>query len=260
LYSPTHVSAKAKTKSCDSSANYVQLDQEELARRQESLGILKKVQALNASRDVRVLDVGCGAGSFLKTLSKEGYKRIEGIEFSKFAAERAAKETGATVHHGALHEADLPDNTYDIVNATEVIEHVRDPLKFFEKVRKILVPGGLFVYSTGNQRGNYARFLGPQWPYLIPEGHLFYFNPQTIQAYFHKVGLEPVRGDKALECKLKDAEAQIAHAQVTYVGLNESGLKGHIFRTVARLEMPWAKHLVSSVVGKGKLPMARKPL
>jgi len=237
----------------DTSVKYLRLDEEALARRDESLAIVAKIRALKPSRHVRILDVGCGAGSFLKTLVDEGYTNVEGLELSHFGARHAAQKTGLLVHEGELHKVTLPEGHYDVVNATEVVEHVRDPMAFFAKVRRILAPGGIFVYSTGNERGLYARILGRNWPYLVPEGHLYYFNPKTIEAYFRKVGLEPLKADPVTRWRLRSAESRIAHAQLLYVGQSAPGLKGTIFRTVARLDVSPVRHLVSSVVGKGEL-------
>ncbi len=243
----------------DDSVKYLRLDEEARARRDESLAIVDKIRALQPSRHARILDVGCGAGSFLKTLRDEGYTRIEGLELSRFGAAHAERVSGVRVHQGELDKVTLPEAHYDVVNATEVVEHVRDPMAFFTKVRRILAPGGIFVYSTGNERGIYARILGERWPYLVPEGHLFYFNPRTIDAYFRAVGLEPVRADAKTRFRLRSAEARIAHAQLLYVGQSAPGLKGLLFRTVARLDVSPMRHLVSEVVGKGALAIGRRP-
>lgn len=246
-------------KGFDDSVKYLRLDEEAAARRDESLAIVAKIRALKPSRHLRILDVGCGAGSFLKTLLDEGYTNVEGVELSRFGAEHAAKQTGLTVHQGELHKLPLPEGHFDVVNATEVVEHVRDPMAFFAKVRSILAPGGIFVYSTGNEQGLYARLLGERWPYLVPEGHLFYFNPKTIEAYFRKVGLDPIRADLRTRLRLRSAESRIAHAQLLYVGQSAPGVKGLIFRSVARLDVAPMRHLVSTVVGKGELAIGQRP-
>ncbi len=246
-------------KGFDSSINYVMLEEEERARREESLGILAKIAVLKPGLDVRILDVGCGTGCFLKTVREAGYVRSQGLEFSTYGAELSSKNAGVRVRAGDLVSADFEGETFDVINATEVIEHVRDPMAFFRKVKALLAPGGIFLYTTGNADGLYARVLGTHWPYLAPEGHLFYFSARTLGRYFAEVGLALVDADtlgQQTRRVIARADDDIAHAQLTYVGKSDRGLKGLIFRSVGALSVAPMKRLVSLVVGKGRLPIA----
>ena len=208
-----------------------------------------------------VLDVGCGTGVLLAALKAAGFSQVEGQEFSAYAAERAAARTGTVVHHGDLEALAKSGARYDVINATEVIEHVRDPLEFLQGVEALLAPHGTFVYSTGNARGVYARVLGTRWPYLVPEGHLFYYDPSTLQRYLEKAGLEALTANRlsaSQRRRLAAAEANLASSQLLYVGLSAPGAKGLIFRSVALMNRGPVKRLISEVVGKGRLPSARK--
>ena len=66
-------------KGFDASVNYVMLAEEEVARRQESLGIVAKIEALQPGKGARVLDVGCGTGSFLKVGKSD--RGLKGLVF-----------------------------------------------------------------------------------------------------------------------------------------------------------------------------------
>ena len=245
----------------DQSVSYESLDEEAEARRGECEGIIQKIRVLCPLPDPRVLDVGCGTGVLLQALKAAGFSQVEGQEFSKYAAEHAHKRTGVTVHQGDLAELAKSSARYDVINATEVLEHVRAPLSFLTAVEALLAPGGVFVYSTGNARGIYARVLGTKWPYLVPEGHLYYYDPTTVRRLLEKAGLEAVGPDQlsaAQRRRLAEAESHIAHSQLLYVGLSAPGAKGLIFRTAALANVAPAKLLVSWVVGKGELPSGRK--
>ncbi len=245
-------------KGFDTSVNYVSLDGAADAREEENAGVLEKIATLKPGRGIRVLDFGCGTGALLRALVGAGYTDVWGVELSPYAAAKAAGIAGARVFAGELLAADLPRGSFDLINATEVIEHVRDPLACFGRIRELLAPGGVFVYSTGNARGLYARLLGKRWPYLHPEGHLFYFDPQTLTRYFLRVGLEPISWralEPAQQRTFLAAESRMARSVLKYVGHCDPGFKGHVFRAVGALESPWVHRAVAAVVGKQDLPL-----
>jgi SAM-dependent methyltransferase len=188
-----------------------------------------------------------------------GYDDVWGVELSPYAAKLATRVPGVKVLTGDLLELDLPPASFDVINATEVIEHLRDPLASFRRIKELLAPGGVFIYSTGNAKGLYARVLGRRWPYLHPEGHLFYYTPETLGRYFEKVGLTPLsleRMGKPARTAFLSAEDQMAHSMLLYIGGSDRGMKGRIFRTVGALENPIIQRLVTTVVGKHRLPIA----
>ena len=246
----------------DPSVNYVSLDRQQDLRAGENRGILEKIAALAPGREVRVLDVGCGTGSLLAALVAAGYTRVTGVELSPYAAEIARRSTGAEVLTGDILDLPLDVEGFDVINATEVIEHLRDPRAFFARVQALLRPGGVFLYSTGNARGLYARLLGRRWPYLHPEGHLFYYAPNTLSAYFRAVGLRALELE-ALPAPTRraivSADDRIAHSQLHYIGRGERGVKGAIARAIASLETPAVMRAWSRLLGKSRLPIAMKP-
>ena len=249
-------------KGFDGSVNYVMFDEAPDTRSDENLGILGKLAVLKPGRHVRVLDMGCGTGCLLRALREAGYDDVWGVELSTYAAARARSVEGAKVFTGDILDVDLPLASFDVINATEVIEHLRDPRASFQRIESLLAPGGVVIYSTGNAHGIYARVLGKRWPYLHPEGHLFYFNPETLTRYFREVGLlpapftelDPSRRDAYLR-----AEDQMAHSMLQYIGAGDKGMKARIFRTVAALDHPIVQRAVTRVVGKHWLPVAVKP-
>jgi SAM-dependent methyltransferase len=248
----------------DTSVNYVLLEDEDTgARHDENEGTLEKIALFKTARDIRVLDVGCGTGGFLKALGGAGYTDVWGIEFSDYAASLARERTGARVLVGDILDAELPEGTFDVINATEVIEHLRDPKRFFARVHALLAPGGVFLYSTGNARGLYARVLGKRWPYLHPEGHLFYYDPSTLARYFADAGLTSVAASQLAEPKrsaLIRAEGRIARAILLYVGQSDRGLKGRIFRLAASVDTPFVRRAITRVLGRETMPIAMKPV
>jgi 2-polyprenyl-3-methyl-5-hydroxy-6-metoxy-1,4-benzoquinol methylase len=254
----------------DESINYEQLD--ERTRRGENTGIITKIRTLHggerasrpeaATRDerIRVLDIGCGTGSLLRALEEAGGFDVWGLELSDYAAARARNTTQARVVVGDVLAADLQGATFDVINATEVIEHLRDPLAFFRRVKSLLRPNGLFIYNTGNIEGAYARALGTQWPYLHPEGHLFYYSPSTLERYFRGADLDTMRiadADPTTRRVLVEAEGEIAYSQLLYLGAtNAPSLSGRMWRLLGATSTPIAGRAIARALGRLEMPIA----
>jgi len=242
----------------DAAINYVEIEQDDGARAGERAGIIEKIRALKPGLESRVLDVGCGTGGLLRALVDAGYANVKGVEFSEYAG-ALARAGGLPVVVGDVLDGVLGDEQFDVINATEVIEHLRDPMAFFRHLKGMLRPGGVFIYSTGNTSSAYARSTGAQWPYLNPEGHLFYYSPETLERYFRAVGLQPVHlegMDRHLRRRLVRADERIAHSQLVYFGKGAPGLKGRVFRAAAALPEVVTRRALVEFHGRLRLPLA----
>ena len=97
-------------------------------------------------RRPRILDVGCGTGANLIMLSK--YGDAEGVDISEDALAFCRERGLDKVKLGAGEELPYEDNTFDLVTAFDVVEHMDDDLAGLREMRRVLQPGGrvlLFV-------------------------------------------------------------------------------------------------------------------
>jgi 2-polyprenyl-3-methyl-5-hydroxy-6-metoxy-1,4-benzoquinol methylase len=144
----------------------------------------------------RLLDVGCGPGTFLVEAQKAGF-HVEGQEIAPFFIEYCQKQLGLNVHAGELdeHAGELDEHalkpaSYDCVTAFDVIEHHPDPRKLLVEMRRLLKPEGLVVVSTHDIGNFFARLYGPKWRHLSAIGHLTYFTRQTLAGLLAKSGFQ----------------------------------------------------------------------
>jgi SAM-dependent methyltransferase len=139
----------------------------------------------------RLLDVGCGAGTILQAARRAGWA-AEGIEVSRPAVEHV-RAAGFKAFHGELAAAHYPAGSFDVVTASEVLEHLPDPQPMLVEIARILRPGGLFWGTTPHGRGLSARALGLKWSTISPPEHLQLFSLGGLRRLLKQSGFRRVR-------------------------------------------------------------------
>jgi SAM-dependent methyltransferase len=131
----------------------------------------------------RVLDIGCRTGRLTRYYA-EG-NDVVGVDVDREALETAAERLGITTLWADI-EGGLPfdDESFDVVVAGEVLEHLADPGSAVAEVRRVLRPGGTFAGSVPNafrlkSRLAYAR---GRYPVDWDPTHLQLFTPDALRA------------------------------------------------------------------------------
>ncbi len=138
----------------------------------------------------QLLEIGCGYG-YLLDEARLFFDRRVGTEFSPQGAE-IARTTGADVFVGGVEQIP-PEAKFDCVVATQVIEHVYQPLPFVTQIAERTTPGGHIVLATPNIGGVLSKFMGRRWPSFKAPEHVVYFDFQTLSALMRRAGLDDVR-------------------------------------------------------------------
>jgi ubiquinone/menaquinone biosynthesis C-methylase UbiE len=104
---------------------------------------LIKENQLNKS-DLKILNVGCGPGRSSQYLSEFGH--VVSLEYDKYCCEFASEKTGLEIINGSITELPFQDESFDLVCAFDVIEHVEDDqLAVFEMKRVAKNNGIVFI-------------------------------------------------------------------------------------------------------------------
>lgn len=127
----------------------------------------------------RLLDVGCGNGSFLLSMRELGWE-VEGVEIDIRAAE-AARQKGLNVRIGTLESLSFPSETFDAITMIHVIEHLPDPVKTLKECYRIIKPGGYIGIITPNIKSLLHKRFGNSWVALDPPRHLFLHTTQSLK-------------------------------------------------------------------------------
>jgi 2-polyprenyl-3-methyl-5-hydroxy-6-metoxy-1,4-benzoquinol methylase len=136
-----------------------------------------------------LLDVGAYIGVFVEAAAAAGWQ-AQGVEPSEWAAAEAQRR-GLDVQVGTLDNADLVEESFDVVTMWDVIEHLADPAAELDKARRLLRPGGWLVVHTMDIDAPFSRLAGSRWPWLM-DMHLYYFSRRTLRCMLSEHGYNVV--------------------------------------------------------------------
>jgi len=131
--------------------------------------ILSEIEAWH-SNPCKVLDIGCGAGFLSNALAKKGHV-VHGIDLSEESLEVAKEwdESGSVAYqYGDAMNLPFDDNSFEVVCAMDVLEHVQEPKKLIGEAARVLKKEGCFFFHTFNR--NFLSYItvikGVDW--LVP--------------------------------------------------------------------------------------------
>lgn len=136
-----------------------------------------------------LLDVGCGAGFFVREASQYGFS-AQGIEFSREAVEFGMREGDIRLAEGDLLQTQFPDSSFDIVTLWHVLEHLPRPAETLQKIRALLKPGGILAIAVPNFDSVQARVFRGRWYHLEVPRHLYHFTPGTLRRLLDAEGFD----------------------------------------------------------------------
>jgi 2-polyprenyl-3-methyl-5-hydroxy-6-metoxy-1,4-benzoquinol methylase len=142
-----------------------------------------------------LLDVGCGAGFFLKSAERDGW-RVSGIEVMPHGAEFARTRLGLDVVSTPIEDANLSPAAFDVIVMFDVIEHLADPVGVVGRLGSLLRPGGWLAIITPNIGSLTHAMLGGLWCVLNPSEHLHYFSEASLRRMLIARGYDSVHFDR----------------------------------------------------------------
>lgn len=144
-------------------------------------------------RSNRLLDIGFGAGTILDAAREQQWEPF-GLEISMPAVEQA-RQKGFDVFYGNLMDAGYPDQFFDVITASEILEHLPNTEEYLIEIRRLLRPGGLLWATTPSATGLSFRLLGTHWSVLCPPDHTQLFSVKGVTLMLKKAGFSSVRID-----------------------------------------------------------------
>ena len=187
------------------------------------------------------IDIGCGWGAFMVTLKDYGYDPV-GIEICRKMAFWGREHLKLQITTSPLEHVTHWDPV-DLVSMCHVFEHIPNPLKYLDCVKRHLKPGGLFIGIVPNFGSYCSVELGKDWYWLDPNYHYVHYTPKTLEEMLGRGGFQLMEqwtriGDyteaevaKVVRSRNPDLEPEAVIKKVSKLG--ESG-QGEELRFIAR--------------------------
>ena len=135
------------------------------------------------------LDIGCGSGYLLSQVQNAGFS-AHGIEPGGWGQIAAARKKLHVVQ-GFL-TSDTFSQHFDIVSATDVVEHIPDPVEFLRLMAGYVASGGHIIISIPFADSFEAKLMGARWDMVEPPTHCQFFSKQSLKLALQMAGLEIV--------------------------------------------------------------------
>ena len=153
----------------------------------------------------RVLELGPGPGTITRLLSKESNCRVTALEIDAEAVKKLAPYC-ERVYQADLNDSDWPDTVkndgvFDVVTATDVLEHVYSPLTVLLAMKGLLDENGCIVVSLPHVGHSviHVCLLDEDFAYsdigLLDRTHIRFFGIKNIQRLFEDAGLKIVHAE-----------------------------------------------------------------
>ncbi|MBI4662353.1 MAG: class I SAM-dependent methyltransferase [Verrucomicrobia bacterium] len=140
-------------------------------------------------KESRVLEIGSATGFLLEALRREGAS-VTGVEpgpeYRAYACERGLQT------YASMAEVSL--ETFDLILAYYVLEHLRDPVGYLKDLRRRLAPGGAVALEVPNVEDALAWFyqLAAFDRFYWQKAHYFYYSRMTLRAVLERAGFARV--------------------------------------------------------------------
>jgi SAM-dependent methyltransferase len=156
---------------------------------------LRRFAASQPASRLRIVDVGCGPGFLLRCMARWFHgAELVGVDQSQALLEIAQSRCAKmSAHIGDACALPLADGSADVAFALHVVEHLRQPDRFFAEARRVVRPGGLLVIATPNAESLGARIMGRKWIGFSDPTHVSLHGPSYWSEMLDRSGFEIAR-------------------------------------------------------------------
>jgi 2-polyprenyl-3-methyl-5-hydroxy-6-metoxy-1,4-benzoquinol methylase len=138
----------------------------------------------------RLLDVGCGSGSFLARVKDVTGATVAGVDFIDLS--HRDELNGVEFHHGVFYEQHVGRKRFDVITMWHFLEHDYHPLRSLQQAMSALTPGGVLVIEVPRLDSLSFRLFGSRWPGVQAPQHTALFDQERLVQMVSSAGFEVV--------------------------------------------------------------------
>lgn len=152
---------------------------------------LREMRRFGDMENGRLLDVGCGKGRFIAHAFQQGWQ-AEGTDVIQGQVDTAQSRSDLKISFGEIWEIGYKANSFDVITAWHVLEHLAQPHKVVGEIARILQKDGLFICEVPHQASWQAKIGKGLWFQLDVPRHLLHYNLPALQHLLNEHHLEIV--------------------------------------------------------------------
>jgi 2-polyprenyl-3-methyl-5-hydroxy-6-metoxy-1,4-benzoquinol methylase len=137
----------------------------------------------------KLLDIGCGSGTFLHVARSHGFIP-HGMDISSQAVEIVKRQYGYAVRQGKIGDEIWENHRFDFITMFHVLEHLTDPRLGLACAAELLQPDGILIIQVPNVSSMQARLFGNLWYGLDVPRHVINYTPKALGILLRETGFE----------------------------------------------------------------------
>lgn len=134
------------------------------------------------------LDIGCATGLLLNYVRNFGFN-VKGVEICPQSVMYARKNFKLDVFLGTFEEANFPDEYFDVIHFSHLIEHLPDPSTSLKNIYKKLKKNG-YILVTTPRVDSFQRWIFKEKWRSFHRDHIYIFSKKTLIAIIEKAGFK----------------------------------------------------------------------
>ncbi len=146
----------------------------------------------HGSKNPNMIDIGCGAGTFLRNAKKLTNMKLHGLDFCEDTFESIIELIGKNnyFYRTRIQDIDFGGKKFGLISLWGVLEHLVDPVEVMQSCASILDDDGIMILLIPNPNSRAIQILGVATPTLHPRGHITLCTEQSFNNLCGQCGLK----------------------------------------------------------------------